>query len=150
MNNELKAEEYFLEGYACSQAVVMAYADEVGLDMETAKKVSSTFGGGMGRMRKTCGALTGAFMVLGMKHGNTKPDDMETKLNSYEMVRELADIFKEKHGTNECAELLEKYATKEVVKDRNHHKIICNRLVKDAVTMLDEILDKKSPLIEKI
>ena len=119
----------------------MAFADEIGLDMEVAKKNSSAFGGGMGRMRKTCGALTGAFMVIGMKHGNTKPDDTETKLNSYDMVQKLAGKFKEKHGTTECADLLEKY-TNQNDKDLNHQKIICNKLVKDAVNMLEEILDK--------
>jgi C_GCAxxG_C_C family probable redox protein len=138
-SKELKAEEFFLEGYACSQAVLMAFADEIGLDMETAKKVSSTFGGGMGRMRKTCGALTGAFMVIGIKYGNTKPDDMETKLNSYDIVQELAKKFKAKHGTTNCAKLLKKYTTPDAVENRNHHKIICSKLVKDATNMLEHI-----------
>ncbi len=143
MDKDLKAEVFFLEGYACAQSVLMAYAEELGLDMETAKKISSTFGGGMGRLRKTCGALTGAFMVIGMKYGNTKPKDMETKLGSYAMVRQLAEKFKEKHGTTDCKELLIKYANKEAVKERAHHKIICHKLVKDAVNILEEVIEKK-------
>lgn len=147
MDKTTKAETYFLEGYACSQSVLMAFAEESGLDMETAKRVSSTFGAGMGRLRKTCGALTGAFMAIGLKYGNTKPDDMKTKLDSYTMVRELAKRFSEKHGTTECVELLIKYANKEAVEARNHHKIICNSLVKDAVQMLTVIIaEKENPL----
>lgn len=135
-----KAESYFLEGYACSQSVLMAYAEEEGLDMETAKKISSTFGGGMGRLRKTCGALTGAFMVLGLKYGNTEPKDMKNKLTTYDMVRELHNKFMSKHGTSDCKELLIKYADAKSVEAREHHKIICNSLVKDATNMLEEIL----------
>jgi len=143
MNKIAKAEKYFQEGYACSQSVLMAFAEESGLDIETAKKVSSTFGAGMGRLRKTCGALTGAFMSIGLKYGNTMPDDMKAKLDSYDMVRELAKRFTEKHGTTECGELLIKYANKSDVKARNHHKIICNSLVKDAVKMLEDVLTEK-------
>ena len=78
----------------------------------------------MGRLRKTSGALTTAFMVIGLKHGNVKPDDIETKLASYDMVQKLAKKFTEKHGTTEYADLLVKYATKAAVDSRDHHKII--------------------------
>ena len=144
MDKILKAEEYFLQGYACSQSVLMAYADELGLDIEIAKKISSTFGGGMGRLRKTCGVLTGAFMVIGMKYGNTDPKDLKTKLASYDMVRDLYQRFEEKHGTAECKELLIKYADAKSVEARDHHKIICSSLVKDATNMLEEILIRKA------
>lgn len=147
MDKTSKAEAYFLEGYACSQSVLMAYAEEEGLNMETAKRVSSTFGAGMGRLRKTCGALTGAFMVIGLKYGNTKPDDMKIKLDSYAMVRELAKRFSEKHGTTECKELLTKYASKAAVENRDHHKIICNSLVKDAVQILTDIIAERTTKI---
>jgi len=139
MDKISKAEEYFLQGYACSQSVLMAHAEELGLDLETAKKISSAFGGGMGRLRKTCGALTGAFMVIGMKYGNIDPKDLKTKLTAYDMVRELYKKFEEKHGTAECKELLIKYADAKSVEARDHHKIICNSLVKDATNMLEEI-----------
>jgi len=147
VNKVAKAEKYFHEGYACSQSVLMAFAEEVGLDIETAKKVSSTFGSGMGRLRKTCGALTGAFMSIGLKHGNIIPDDMQTKLNSYELVRELAKRFSEKHGSTECRELLIKYANQSDEKVRNHHKITCTLLVKDAVKMLEDLFEENIPNI---
>ncbi len=142
MNKISKSECYFLEGYACSQAVLMSFAEESGIDIETAKRISSTFGGGMGRLRKTCGALTGAFMVIGLKYGNTIPNDMKTKLDSYGMVRNLAERFREKHGTTECKELLIKYANKDAVEAREHHKMICNSLVKDAVRFLSDIISE--------
>ena len=141
MNKATKAQEYFLQGYACSQSVLMAYADDLGLNMETAKKVSSTFGAGMGRLRKTCGALTGAFMVLGMKYGNTDPKDMTTKLSSYEKVRELAHEFENLHGTTDCKELLIKYADPKAVETRDHHKIICCNLVKDTINILETMIN---------
>ena len=143
MDKASKAEEYFLQGYACSQSVLMAYAYELGIDMETAKKISSAFGAGMGRLRKTCGALTGAFMVIGMKYGNTDPKDMKTKLGAYDIVRELHNQFELKHGTSDCKDLLIKYADTKSVEARDHHKIICCSLVRDAANFLESILENK-------
>ena len=143
MNKETIAEKFFLEGFACSQSVLMAYAEESGIDLLTAKKVASTFGAGMGRLRMTCGALTGAFMVIGLKYGNIIPDDMETKLHSYSIVQEHAKRFKQKHGTTDCSELLAKYTDSTSVIERKHHRIICNKLVKDSVRILEEILEER-------
>ena len=102
---------YFDEGYACSQSVLLAFSKEFNLDNRTAKLISSTFGGGMGRLREKCGALTGGFMVLGLKYGNTLPHDMDTKLYSYGKVRELHHLMQEKYGTTICSELLKKHAS---------------------------------------
>ena len=67
------ARKLFKKGYNCSQSVFAAFCDETGLDMETALKIASSFGGGMGRLREVCGAVTGMFMVVGMKYGYTDP-----------------------------------------------------------------------------
>jgi C_GCAxxG_C_C family probable redox protein len=135
----MEAERLFLRGYACSQAILLAFADDVGLDRLTAKKIASTFGGGMGRLRKTCGALTGAFMVTGMKYGNIQPDDMEKKLYAYEKVRNIARKFEELHGTTECGQLLSRYCNDaEAIDKRRHHRIICHKLVRDAAAILLE------------
>ena len=77
MNKEkaAAAKALFMEGYNCSQAVVGAWAEDIGLDSETAYKIASGFGGGIGRMREVCGAFTGAVMVLGLKFGNTIGND---------------------------------------------------------------------------
>ena len=140
----IQAEEFFKRGYACSQAVLMTYAEEYGIPVDAAKKIASTFGGGMGRLRLTCGALTGAFMVLGLEYGNVEPRDMDTKLGAYEKVRETARRFEELHGSTECRALLAKYCgSEEEVKSRKHHLIICNRLVRDAVSILEEVLGQK-------
>ncbi|HEY3389823.1 MAG TPA: C-GCAxxG-C-C family protein, partial [Prolixibacteraceae bacterium] len=79
----------FDEGYACSQSVLLAFAEQFKLDETSAKLISSTFGGGMGRLRQKCGAVTGGFMVLGLAYGNTDPKDMDIKLAAYEKVQEL-------------------------------------------------------------
>ncbi len=137
MKPENKSEEYFLNGFACSQSILLAFSDRFDLDQEIAKQISSTFGAGMGRMRKTCGALTGAFMVLGLKYGNADPQDMEKKLNSYSKVRELTNKFEAIYGTSDCKKIIEKYTDEEGVKERFHHRLICNRLVRTVHEMLE-------------
>jgi C_GCAxxG_C_C family probable redox protein len=134
------AQDYFDQGYACSTSVLLAFAPKYDLDITTAKRLSSTFGGGMGRLRETCGAVTGGFMVLGLAFGNEDPKDMDTKLNSYKKVRELNKRVVEVHGTSNCRELLIKHATEEQVKDRKHHQIICRKMVGDSTGMLFDIL----------
>lgn len=105
-----KAEELFLMGYGCSQSVLGAFADDIGLDFNTAMKIASPFGGGMGRMREVCGAMTGAFMVLGLIYGFYEPSPFK-KGEIYQRVREIAELFKEKNGTIICRELLENVKT---------------------------------------
>lgn len=134
------AQSLFDEGYACSQAVLLAYADHFDLDKNTAKRISSTFGGGMGRLRETCGAVTGGFMVLGLAFGNEAPKDMDTKLNSYKKVRELNKLVIDIHGTSNCRQLLIKHANEQQVKDRKHHKLICRKVVGDTAGLVFDIL----------
>lgn len=103
-----KARQLFRQGYNCSQAVLGAWCGDVGLDMDTALKISSGFGGGMGRMREVCGACTGAFMVLGLKYGNTDGSDVRAKGRNYELIQKFAARFKEENGFGSiiCRELL--------------------------------------------
>ena len=95
-----KAVALFATGLNCAQSVYCAFAEDFGMDAETAAKVSSGLGGGVGRLREVCGAVTGATLVLGMKYG---PD----KTAVYEKVQEFAAIFKQEMGTIICRELLE-------------------------------------------
>ena len=134
-----KALSYFDEGFACSQSVLLAFAEELDLNENTAKLISSTFGGGMGRLRQKCGAVTGGFMVLGLVYGNSDPKDMDTKLTSYKKVRELNRMFEDIHGTSICAELLKKHSSKADVTERKHHKIICRKVVGDVVNILYDL-----------
>lgn len=135
-----KAQAFFDDGYACSQSVLLAFANEFNLDEKTAKLISSTFGGGMGRLRQKCGAVTGGFMVLGLKYGNADPKDMETKLHAYKMVRELNKQVEDIHGTSNCFELLKKHASEAEVEERKHHKIICRKVVGDAAGLVFDMI----------
>ena len=94
----------------------------------------------MGRLRKTCGAVTGGFMVLGLAYGNESPNEMETKLFAYRKVRELYHQVEEVYGTADCKELLQKHASQAQVEERRHHKIICRRVVGEVTGMLHELL----------
>lgn len=134
------SQNYFDGGYACSQSVLLAFAPHFDLDEQTAKLISSTFGGGMGRLRLTCGAVTGSFMVLGLAYGNCVPNDMKTKLKSYSMVREFNRRFIQMHGTSSCSELLEKHASEADVSERKHHKLICRKVVADAAGLVYDML----------
>jgi len=137
-----KAVALFDEGYACSQAILLSFAERYNLDENTVKLISSTFGGGMGRLRQKCGAVTGGFMVLGLAYGNSNPKDMDTKLAAYKKVRELNGLVEEIHGTSNCSELLIKHATEAEVADRKHHKIICRKVVGDVAGLLHDMLEK--------
>lgn len=101
-----KARELFLNGYNCAQAVFCSYAEEYGLEEKVALRISSSFGGGMGRTRNVCGAVTGMIMAAGLIYGDYDPKDHDAKANHYKLVRDLIDAFREKHGTILCSELL--------------------------------------------
>lgn len=101
-----KAKKLFKEGYNCAQSVFCTFSEDFGIDTETALKLSSSFGGGMGRMREVCGAVSAMFMLAGLKYGYTEPDNKEVKAEHYKRIQELAGKFKEKHGTIICRELL--------------------------------------------
>lgn len=101
------AESYFLQGYNCAQSVVLAFVDIVKIDKESALKISSSFGGGIGRLREVCGTVSGIAFVLGAVFGVDNPEDEEGKKNLYKIVQEVVGQFKEKNKTIICRELLE-------------------------------------------
>lgn len=101
-----KAEDLFMQGYNCAQSVTAAFADIYGYTEEQALKLSAGFGGGIGRMRLTCGAACGMFILAGMDCGSSDINDREGKSANYKVVQDLADAFKKEFGTLECAELL--------------------------------------------
>ncbi len=106
MTKSERARELFLSGYNCSQSVFGAFCEELGMDFETAVRLASPFGGGMGRMREVCGAVSGMLMAAGMKYGYSTPKDFDEKAELYGKVRELCGEFKERHGSIVCRELL--------------------------------------------
>ncbi len=101
-----RARELFMEGYNCAQAVACAFGDVTGLDVDEAARLSSSFGGGLGRLREVCGTVSGAAIVLGIAKGYSDPKDYEAKKAHYALVQEFARRFREKNGAIVCRELL--------------------------------------------
>ena len=100
------AKKYFEEGYNCSQSVFLAFHDLYEMEFETALRLSSSFGGGMGRLREVCGAVSGMFMTAGMLCGYTLPTDQTGKAEHYARIQELAKRFEESNRSIVCRELL--------------------------------------------
>jgi C_GCAxxG_C_C family probable redox protein len=144
MNSVQRAEKNFKDGFSCSQAVFAAFAEDLGLERETALRISTGFGAGMARMTETCGAVTGAIMVIGLKHGRVDPEDLDAKEKTYSLVGEFVKRFRERHGSIVCRELLgcdigteegmEKAASEGLFED------FCPSLVKQAAEILGEII----------
>ncbi|MCD8166255.1 MAG: C-GCAxxG-C-C family protein, partial [Bacteroides sp.] len=101
-----KAVELFKKGYNCSQAVFTAFADEYGITEKNALLLSSSFGGGIGRMGQTCGAACALFMLAGLETGSTESENKQQKEENYRVVQQLAQKFIEKNGALTCEELL--------------------------------------------
>lgn len=101
-----RAEELFMQGFNCSQAVVAAFADIYGYTEEQALRMSAGFGAGIGRMRMSCGAFNALALLAGLDCGSVTPDDREGKSYNYKVVQQLAERFRNDHGTLICAELL--------------------------------------------
>lgn len=101
-----KACKNFKDGYNCAQSVLLAFSDIVGMDKETSLKLSSSFGGGMGRLREVCGAVSSMFMVAGILKGYTTPNNDEIKGAHYALIQELAKEFESKCGSIICRDLL--------------------------------------------
>ena len=140
-----RAMELFKQGYNCSQSVFGAFCEECGMDFEISLKLSSSFGGGMGRLREVCGAVSGMFMVVGMKYGYTDPKDNLSKAEHYKRIQELAEQFKEKNGSLVCRDLLglstksESYIPEERTAEY-YKKRPCAEIVGDAAEIIYEFI----------
>ena len=106
MDHGIKAAELFLSGSNCAQAVVVAFCDVTGLTPEFSAKMASSFGGGMGRLREVCGAVSGMLLIAGMLYGYDTPGDDRSKKAHYERVQALAGDFREQIGSIVCREIL--------------------------------------------
>ena len=134
---------YFKEGYSCSQSVLLAFCEEYGLDKETAVKLSSSFGAGMGRLREVCGAVSGMFMVAGLAYGYTDPKDHTGKSEHYERIQYLAREFEEKNHSIICRELLGSGAGKDNPEpEKRTAEYYQKRPCADLVGMAAEIMEK--------
>lgn len=140
-----EAVKTFESGYTCAQSVFVTYADLFGLDRETALKLTSPMGGGIGRMREVCGAVSSMALLAGLKEGNTDPDNEQGKERIYLLTRQLADKFKDRHETIICRELLRMEGMEESAKPSERTKEYyrtrpCSRLVATAAKIIEEIL----------
>ena len=106
-NHADHAEALFKQGYNCAQSVFAAFHDELGLDQDTALKIASSFGGGMGRLREVCGALTGLFMAAGLKYGYADPEDLDGKTIHYQLIQDFARRFSDEYHSILCRDLLQ-------------------------------------------
>ncbi len=145
MERAEQAVDLLIRGFNCSQSVLSVFAPEFGLDRDTALRIGCGFGGGMGRMQDTCGAVTGAYMVIGLKHGKDKEGDDQKKEKTYALVNEFDAEFRKKFGTTVCRELLQCELNgdewKTLYLSRNLHRDVCARCVKEAVEILEGILN---------
>ena len=144
MNHVERAVELFVEGYNCAQAVAAAFGDLTGLDEKTAAKMASCFGGGMGRMREVCGAVSGMLMVAGVLYGYDDPKATTEKRELYAQVQAMAGQFREELGSIVCRDLLKNPPsdpnptprTEQFYKDRP-----CARMVATAARIMDEFIE---------
>ncbi len=110
MGKREEAEVRFVEGCNCAQAVLCTFEKETGLDHKTAMMLAASFGGGMGRLREVCGAVSGMFMVAGLLYGYDENSPKEAKAEHYALIRDLAEQFKAQAGSIVCREILDKSA----------------------------------------
>ena len=141
----MKKEEaisFFNNGCNCSQAVVMPYAEELNIDHEIVERISVAFGGGMSKQGKTCGCLSGALMVIGLRYGTDSAKEIEKRINSYNKGKDMVVKFKETFGAIDCKDLIkldldnskdmEKAQRQKVFENR------CSKLVGETVEILEE------------
>ena len=148
MEHGMKAAELFLNGYNCAQAVAVAFCDVTGLEEKFTAKMVSSFGGGMGRIREVCGAVSGMFFVLGHLYGYDTPGDDELKKQLYSQVQELAAQFREQCGSIICREILDNPPTDPTPSPRTaeyYAKRPCALMVKTAGDLMDAFI-KNHPL----
>ena len=140
-----KAMELFKEGYNCSQSVFLAFEDKYDMDHTTALRLSSSFGGGMGRLREVCGAVSGIFMVAGILYGYDSPKDFKGKKIHYERIQELAHEYELRNGSIVCRELLglgkgKDEPTPEVRSAEYYKKRPCVQLIGMAAAIMEQYI----------
>lgn len=144
MMNQSKVSEAvacFNDGFNCSQAILSTYCEEFGLDKKTALQVACGLGAGMGRLQETCGAVSGAYLLIGLKYGKFSKEDEPAKEKTYAMVRAFASLFEERNKTTNCRELLgvdlingDRQTAAEQV------KTICPKMVQEAAEIIEKLL----------
>lgn len=145
MDNQIEyASECFKSGFNCSQSVFSAFCDEYGLDRKLALKIGCSFGAGMGYLGEACGAVTGAFLVLGLIFGQNEEGDKHSKVFTYSLVKDFAGRFQKLNGTINCSELLGYDLSDETQLNAARQTDIfttkCPKCIRDAVGILEEMI----------
>ena len=150
MNRVSSATQLFLDGCACSQAILSVYGCPLGLPRDTALRIAAGFAGGM-RLGETCGAVAGAFMVLGLRHASDTCDTAKGRFDVYKRITEFAERFKRLNGTVTCRELLGcDISTPEGLKqaqEQNLFKTTCVKIIEDAAGILEAFESESQPVI---
>lgn len=151
MNSKAKkARQLFEGGYNCAQAVACAFADEVSMDAEALYMLASSFGGGVGRMREVCGAVSGIAMIAGLLYGCKTDDAPERKGEHYALIQQLAGKFREENGSIICRELLDESDAKSTTPTPDkrsaeyYKKRPCAELVESAARIMEEYIISRS------
>ncbi len=146
MSKVEQAAFYFEQGFSCAQSVLSAHGPELGLEREFALRVAGAFGGGMVGMGRTCGAVTGALMAIGLKHGKTQSDDDEAKATCYDLAGKFLEQFESPYGSTMCSELVGCDMTipeeKDLAREQGIFDTLCPKLVRDATEIVEQLLEQ--------
>ena len=142
----------FLEGYNCSQSIVLAFADMLPIDRATLLRMASSFGGGMGRLREVCGSVTGMFMIAGILYGYDGPETGQVKADHYVRIQELAHKFEKEHGSIVCRDMLglsvhHDVPVPEARTQEYYKKRPCPEIIGDAAEILDQYIKENPPIV---
>lgn len=144
MNRAETAVALFRQGFSCSQAVAAAFSPDLGLDRDTALRLAQPFGGGIARRADWCGAITGALLVIGLKHGRTRAEDGASRDKTYALTNDLISRFAARHGRTKCRDLLGcdigTPEGREAAEKADLHATKCEEYVRDAGRLLEELL----------
>jgi len=144
LNREEIASSLFMDGFNCAQSVLSAFKDKTNISEENLLKISCGLGAGMGKLQQTCGAVTGAYLVIGLLNGNCKSQDKSLKENTYRIVKEFDNNFKKIYHTTNCKELLKCDLNTEegrsYFKNNKLFKEICLNCVKSSVQILNDLI----------
>jgi C_GCAxxG_C_C family probable redox protein len=143
MNNSQKAESYFSTRLNCAQSVLASFGPDLGMEEKICFRIAEAFGGGVANSGQMCGAVIGALMVFGLKHGRSNPDDLEKRNNTNELTKKFIHKFTELHKSTDCFELINyDISTPAKLETAREQKVFqnCENFVRDAVRILEDLM----------
>lgn len=148
MDKSAESIDIFNQGFNCAQAILAAFAPSLGLSRELALKIATGMGAGFGFQGKTCGAVIGAYLVIGLLKGSTESFDESSKKETYNITRQFDRMFEKKHGSIECSELLKTDISTEegyrFAMENSFFETKCQKFVEDASLILEQLINENS------